>query len=202
MKVSTEDRMMRLVRRHGRGWVFSAKEFVHMAPRQTIDMALHRLAASGRIRRIGRGMYDFPEYSKLLNMDMAPRADRIADAIARKSGWHIQVTGPVALNVLGLSTQVPGRAVFASSGPNRLYTFGSQTIEFVHRTVKETEFLHDETAVIVAALRSLGQDGLTPAARVKIRDWLNPAMRQRVIRDSAWVSGWIQTSILDICKQD
>ncbi len=182
--------------------MFSAKDFSHIAPRQTIDMALHRLAGDGRIRRIGRGMYDFPEHSKLLNMELAPRSDRVAAAIARKFGWRIQVTGPVALNVLGLSTQVPGRAVFTSSGPSRSYSFGSMTIEFIHRLLKETDFQHDETAVVVAAIRSLGPDGITPAVKAKIRDWLNPAMRRRLARDSAWVSGWIQNAILDICRQE
>ena len=202
MKISNEDRMMRIVRRNGRGWVFSAKDFSHIAPRQTIDMALHRLAVDGRIRRIGRGMYDFPEHSRLLNMELGPRSDRVAAAIARKFGWRIQVTGPVALNLIGLSNQVPGRAVFLSSGPNRSYSFGSLTIEFVHRLLKETDFQHDETAVVVAAIRSLGQNGITPAVKVKIRDWLNPAMRRRLVRDSAWVSGWIQNTVLDICRQD
>jgi integrase len=68
-----------------------------------------------------RGIYDYPRFSKLLDQSLSPDIDQVARALARKFRWCIQPTGATALNFLGLSTQVPARAVYLSDGPDRVY---------------------------------------------------------------------------------
>src|SRR4051812_12476316 len=92
-----------------------------MGGRPTVDSALHRLERNGSIRRTIRGIYDRPQFSKLLSTKLGPDLDQVAQALARKFGWRIQARGAVALNLLRLSMQVPARAVYLSDGPNRLY---------------------------------------------------------------------------------
>ncbi len=76
------------------------------------------IRSTSAIRRVIRGIYDYPKFSNLLGQQLSPDLDQVAAALARKFGWHIQVTGPSALNLLGLSTQVPGRIIYASDGPD------------------------------------------------------------------------------------
>src|ERR1035438_10354000 len=91
-----------------------------VASRLTVDSALHRLEKRGEIRRVIRGIYDYPRFSKLLDQHLSPDIDQVARALARKFRWRIQPTGAKALNFLGLSTQVPARAVYLSDGPDRV----------------------------------------------------------------------------------
>lgn len=198
MKDGVEKSVLRIIRRHGRGWVFSAKDFVHLGSRSAVDMALHRLDADGLVRRIGRGLYYYPRQSRVLNSELSPDASRIAAATARKFGWRIQVTGSTALNLMGVSTQVPGRAVFLSDGPARKYSFGTQHIEFIQSPLKDTGFRHEETAVIVAGLKSLGEVNITPDVIEAIRRWLKPELRRHVLRESKSVVGWVQAAIMEI----
>ncbi|MCU0858600.1 MAG: DUF6088 family protein, partial [Pontiellaceae bacterium] len=93
--------------KHEASWCFSQKDFMGIAGRNALEQAFFRLLKEGKIRRIGRGLYDVPRYSELLKMVLSPSADQIAKAIARKHGWRILPTGAHAANMLNLSTQVP-----------------------------------------------------------------------------------------------
>jgi hypothetical protein len=109
------------------------------------------------IRRVIRGIYDFPRSSELLGRQLGPDLDQVAQALARKFGWRIQPGGAAAQNILGLSTQVPSEVVYLSDGPNRRYTIGKTTLEFKHTALKEAGFKLRESSIIVHALKSLGQ---------------------------------------------
>ncbi len=104
---------------NGRGWAFSPRDFLDIGERATVDSALHRLMARGEVRRVIRGIYDYPRFSKLLEQQVSPDIDQVARTIGRKFRWRIQPSGATAMNLLGLSTQVPGRVVYLSDGPDR-----------------------------------------------------------------------------------
>ncbi|MBN1981875.1 MAG: hypothetical protein JW795_10100 [Chitinivibrionales bacterium] len=55
-----------------------------------------------------RGVYDYPKIGTLIAGLLGLDIDQVAHAIARKHGWTIKPSGETALNILGLSTQVPG----------------------------------------------------------------------------------------------
>lgn len=50
----------------GRGWAFSSNDFVEDFSRSQIDYALSELCREGTIRRVCRGIYDYPKFSELL----------------------------------------------------------------------------------------------------------------------------------------
>ena len=120
MAQSTENKVISRIRGTGMGWAFSPRDFLDLGERPTIDSALHRLVQQGKIRRIIRGIYDFPRASKFLKGPLSPDIDQVARALARKFRWRIQPSGATALNILGLSTQVPARIVYRSDGPDRV----------------------------------------------------------------------------------
>jgi hypothetical protein len=85
------DRIIRRVRAKGHGWVFTPKHFVDFGTRGSIDMALSRLAKAGLIRRIDRGLYNYPRQHAKLGA-LSPDADSIAPHSPRKreTGWHLR----------------------------------------------------------------------------------------------------------------
>src|SRR5690606_27643572 len=103
----------------------------------------------GRIRRIAHGMYDYPGYSDLLKKELSPDIDQVASAYARKFNWRIEVSGETALNLLGLSTQVPASYVYLSDGPNRSYEVMGQTLRFKKSALKNIGFKYRESTLLV-----------------------------------------------------
>ncbi len=182
--------------------MFSAKDFAHLGSRGAIDIALYRLLGKGTIRRVIRGIYDFPKQSSLLNQELSPDMDAVANALARKFGWRIQVTGASALNLLGLSTQVPGRVVYVSDGADRVFKVGKSTIEFKNTPLKEAGFELKESSLLVQGLKSLGADQMTPEVINSIRKWLHPRLRARVLKDTQSATGWVQAAIAKICRKE
>lgn len=202
MDQSTEIKAYNRIRGRGRGWTFSQHDFAHLGSRSSIDIALHRLLRKGTIRRIIRGIYDYPRSSELLGRQLGADLDQVAQALARKFGWRIQPSGIAAQNILGLSTQVPAKLLYLSDGPNRRYTIGKTTLEFEHTASKETGFKLRESSLIVQALKSLGAERITPEVLTSLRNWLDPKLRSQVLSDTRTATGWAYAAIREICRED
>jgi hypothetical protein len=129
--LSIQDRMLYRIRAKGRGWAFSAKDFLDLGGRKAIDVSLIRLTNRGDIRRLTRGLYDFPKIHPDLGM-MSPSIDSVAKLIARKTNSELKITGAEAANALGLTAQVPARIIYLTDGPTRKLKVGHQVIELRH----------------------------------------------------------------------
>src|SRR5260221_9602211 len=106
-RIST--RIFRRIQAHGRGFVFTPADFADLGSRASVDQTLSRLARRSRIRRLSRGVYDYPRVSSDLG-PLSPTTDSIAHAVARQTHSVAQVGPAQAASQLGLSTQVPARA--------------------------------------------------------------------------------------------
>jgi len=186
---------------HGRGWVFSKSDFIDEVSADSIDKALSELAKEGKIRRIARGLYEYPRYSELLGQDLSPDMDKVAHAYARKFNWHIQPSGDTALNLLGLSTQVPGRYLYLSNGPNRSYEVLGMLLEFKRTALKESGFKYGLSAVVVQALKALGKERVTEEILQAIRKHIDPKMCSKILKDTKTTTTWIFELIKKMCKE-
>jgi len=202
MPQTTSSKVTRKIYGMGRGWAFSVIDFSTFGRRSAIDITLHRLLKRGTIRRVTRGIYDYPRTSDRLETQLSPDLDQVARAIARKYGWRIQPSGNAALNLLGLSTQVPSRFLYLSDGPNRTYQIGRQALAFKKSPLKESSLKLRESGIIVQALRSLGKERISPEVVSKIRKWLAPEKRSLVLKDTRTVTGWVYDAIRRICNQE
>lgn len=109
-------RIIAAIHGRGRGSVFVPADFVNIGSRGAVDVALHRLARQGAIRRLARGVYDFPKEHSVLG-PLAPSAEDIARALAGRDRTRLQPAGAYAANALGLSEQVPAKLVFLTAPP-------------------------------------------------------------------------------------
>src|SRR5665213_884471 len=119
------------------GSVFSTQDLLAEGrlgtSRSALDIALKRLADEGDLVRAGRGVFAIPESHAVLG-SLPPKLESVAAAIARRSGDTMLPSGAEAANRLGLSTQVPGRPVFYTTGRASRRTAGTQRYELRHRT--------------------------------------------------------------------
>src|SRR5882724_9501189 len=201
MTQSIEDKLVSRIYGNGRGWAFSQADFADLGSRSAIDLALHRREREGIIRRVIRGIYDYPRDSKAIRGRVSPDIDQVAHALARKFAWRIQPDGATAQNLLGLSTQVPARAVYLSDGPDRSYTVGRNKLEFEHTALKEAGFKLPESRLIVHALRAFGEERITPKVITQIRRQFDSALRQRILLDTKTATGWVYAAIQEIAKE-
>ena len=202
MQQIVEQKILSRIYGNGRGWAFSQADFADLGPRPTIDSALHRREREGVIRRVIRGIYDYPRQSKALRGPVSPDIDQVAHALARKFAWRIQPDGATAQNLLGLSTQVPARVVYLSDGPDRSYTVGKTSLAFEHTALKEAGFKLSESRLIVQALKAYGENRITPKIIALVRKKFDPALRQRILLDTKTATGWVYAAIQDIAKED
>ena len=196
-----EDQIIARVYGHQRGWAFSKNDFVDLAGDAAIRKALSRFEAKGTIRRVLRGVYDYPRISTLLDEPMGPDMDELASAIARKSGWRIQPSENTALNLLGLSTQVPAQSVYLSDGPGKSYDIGNRQLVFKKRRLKESGFKLSESELVVQALKALGQERIDSKVRQTLSEKWTPETWKKILRDARTAPAWVCDVIRTIAEE-
>ena len=179
--------------------VFVASDFSHIAPINTVRQCLSRLEKSQQIVRIMRGVYYQPAYSEFLQEYEAPSPYHVAMALTRNFGWTIAPSGTAALNMLGLSTQVPAHWAFVSDGPYRSFSFGNITIEFKHCSAKEIFGMSYKTALVIQAIKALGKEGIDEESLQRIRRNLSPKEETALLEEARRTTAWIYEAIKIIC---
>ena len=184
------------------GAVFVAPDFADIADTATIRQGLKRLYQSGIIRRIIRGIYEKPKYSKLLDEYVAADPDAVAKALARCYHWTIAPCGNTALNLLGLSTQVTAVWSYISDGPYKTYEWNSTKLEFKHRTNKEITGLSYMTSLVIQALKTLGRINVTPEIIQTLSKKLSENEKQACLREATESTDWVYDTIRKMCGGD
>ena len=184
------------------GAVFVAPDFADIADTATIRQGLKRLYQSGIIRRIIRGVYEKPKYSKLLDEYVAADPDAVAKALARCYHWTIAPCGNTALNLLGLSTQVTAVWSYISDGPYKTYEWNSTKLEFKHRTNKEITGLSYMTSLVIQALKTLGRTNVTPEIIQTLSEKLSEDEKQACLKEATESRDWVYDTIRKMCGGD
>jgi hypothetical protein len=202
MPQSIANKILKRINNHGRGWIFSTKDFFDLGDRYAVNMALHRLKNKGRIRQILRGIYDYPAFSRILNALATPNPYHIIETIARTYGWTICPSGNTALNLLGLSTQVPAKYIFYTDGPSKKYNWNGAQFEFLHRAIKETSGLSPRTALAVQALKALGRENTTEKVIARLRKEFSEKELRNAIRETQVATNWIYAALKRATEKD
>jgi len=187
----TAGKIKRRIIAKGRGAVFTPPDFLDLGSRAAVDQALSRLAHQGVVRRLTRGIYDYPKHSPRLG-PLSPDPDAVAAAIARKDGRIVQISPARAANMLGLTTQVPAKAVYLTDGPTRTKQIGHQTIIMRNAAAKNLAGAGKATGMVFQALRYLGKDGVDAAAISRLAKAINADTRRALVRDALQAPGWMR----------
>lgn len=183
------------------GTVFIPSDFADIAEAAKVNMCLKRLKESGELTSLKRGVYMKPRYSALLNQPVPARSDDVAKAMARNFGWTIVPCGDTALNLLGLSTQIPAVWSYVSDGPYRRYTVDGIKLQFKH-TDRKSEIigLSENTALVIQALRAIGKENITQKDLKKLSGKLDESEKSRLLLEGQRAAAWIYEAIKRICK--
>ena len=169
---------------------FTPKHFVNLASSDAVKKALERLVKSKKIRRVTRGIYDFPYESKLTGI-LSPDITKVVEAIASRDKIRTQPTGAQAANLLGLSEQVPVKVVYLTDGRSKKIIVGNVTIEFRATSIKHMNLAGSLLGLIVQAFKYIGEDKIDDSIINKIKKALIQNPNEELLAKLDSVPTWI-----------
>lgn len=181
------------------GSVVSPKDFLHLHNRAAIDQTFSRLAKQGKLIRIEQGAYVAPVHSRFGSHP--PEPEKVIESLAKKSGQIMVSHGAAAANSLGLTTQVPIREVFMTSGRSHKLKFGSRTIEIKHAPHWQIALGNRPAGAMVRALSWLGQENATEAIN-KLREHLSIEELKVVFASRSILPSWMAKLVSETFAAD
>ncbi len=170
--------------------MFTPGHFFDLGTPSSVRMALRSLTQKGTIRRLAQGLYDYPV--KHPNMgEHFPGPEQIAEALAARDGLRLQPSGAYAANLLGLSTQVPAKAIFLTDGSNRHVKVGNQEVILKRTTPKNMATAGRISGLVIQALRYLGKDHVDEKVVSQLAQVLTDEDLRVLSRDIRHAPGWI-----------
>jgi hypothetical protein len=202
MQVTYKELVVRKIESFGTGAVFIANDFLEIASYERIRNILNRLVKDGTIRRILKGVYDQPRYSELLGEYEAPNVHQVALAIARKYNWSIIPSENTALNILGLSTQVPVNWSYLSDGRYITYSFDGIDIEFKRRSNAEISNMSTTTAMVIQAIKAIGKDRISEQQINILKKRLSSKEKAALLMEGKTATTWIYEVLRQLNEED
>lgn len=195
---SVPDRVMKRVRARGRGSVFTPSDFLTVAVRSSVDQALSRLVKGGQLRRLARGLYDYPKLHPKLG-PLSPAPDDVAQALARETGSQVQIAGARAANALGLSTQVPAQSTYLTDGPSRRVVLGKRVVDLRHASPKHLIAPGSPAGTVVQALRHVGPVRAADVAQIAARR-LSANDKKTLASTAIQAPAWMRPTLVSIAN--
>ena len=194
------DQIKNRIKNFDSGKVFINNDFLDIAGNETVRRTLNQLVSENKIKRVINGFYYNPRYSKLIGEYEAVSIHELALAIARKYNWNIAPYNSTALNLLGLSTQVPTHYKYISSGRYKEYKIGDSILEFKKVNPGEIANMSLKTATAIQAIKSLGKENINDQVKQKIRENLSEKEKLDLMNESKSVPSLIYEVIREICE--
>ena len=111
--------------------------------------------------------------------------------LARNYNWTICPCGDTVLNEFGLSTQVPAKQTYISSGPYRKYEIGERTLEFKHASSKEIAGRAKTSARVVRALKTIKDKNIDEKTIDTIGKRLSKDEKRLLMNDAKTAPIWM-----------
>ncbi len=198
MVTSVPDRIMQRARAGGRGGVFTPRDFLDIAARAAVDQGLSRLVKNGKLRRLARGLYDFPKIHPKLG-PLSPSPDVVAQALVRETDSLLQIDGARAANALGLSTQVPAQSTYLTDGPSRRVVLGKRVIHVRHASPKHLVVPGSAAGTVVQALRHVGATRAADVARIAAGS-LSAREKRTLAAATVQAPAWMRPTLVAIAN--
>lgn len=202
--IPVADRIVRRMSAHGRGrWVCTPKDLLDLGSREAVDQALSRLVKAGRLRRAGRGLYDLPRISSVLERPAPVDLEAAVAALARRDAMRIMPDGATAAHRLGLTNVVPARAGYVTDGATRTVAIDGRTIRLRHAGPRVMRWAGRPAAPVAQALCWLGPDAVRDLRVVLIlKRNLSDGVKRDLLRNGRDLPGWMQPLVRDIATDE
>ena len=196
---SIDNKLISMIYGRGRGFVFTPNLFSSLGNPQAIGMSLIRLCRKGTIRRLARGLYDYPRINDQLGL-LSPSIDDVAHALKGRDATRMQPSGAYAANLLGLSDQVPMKVVFLTDGPSKHIKLDKQEIILKRTTPRNMATAGRISGLVTQALRHLGQRLIDQSVIQNLKKKISDDDKRQLIKDLQYAPAWIADIMRNIAK--
>ncbi len=200
---SIDKEIKRKIKQNKRGKIFFGEDFAKFGSPAAIRVALHRVVKEGLLVRVAFGIYYYPKHDKEMYgyiFKDTPSIDRIAHAIAKRDKCRIVPTASHALNMLGLSTQVPMNVVYITDGAARRIKVGKgRGILLKHTSdLKRLSYKSQTLMLIVSALREIGENKITDEEKEIVKKHFSTVSKKEFEMDIKLIPVWIRKFLLSL----
>jgi hypothetical protein len=178
----------------GEGRLYVVGDFADLNNDALVTRVLSRLEKEKLMIRLSQGVYLYPNQNRY--GVHKPSIDVIAKAIAEKDKARIIPSGLTALNVLGLSTQVPMNAIYLTNGTPRIVTVGNRKIVFKKSVPRNFAYQSELFPLVVSAMKEMGEENINDDVVLKLKKILAKETNQELIRQDFLIAPqWIRKKL-------
>lgn len=196
---SVESQILARIIGKRKGYVFTPSDFLDLGSRSAVDSALSRIVRTGRIRKLARGLYDYPRHDPRLG-SLMPSTDMVVGALRGRDEIRLQPSGANAANVLGLSSQVPVRIVYLTDGRSRTVRLGRRQIVLKQTTPRHMATAGRTSGTVIQALRWLGKRNVDEKTISTLRRRLTDREKKQLLKDSRHAPAWVGDVMREIAR--
>lgn len=161
-EISTAKKIENIIKKNPKTTVYTIQSFRDIDNYDNIRKILSRMVKNGKLSRVSRGFYKPVDFNEFLGEETALNQEDFVKAYAEFYKLSLAPCGDTALNVLGLSSQVPNVYCYVTDGPSKVIKLADgREVEFKHRTIREISSLSFKEAALVEALKFLGSGNIT-----------------------------------------
>jgi hypothetical protein len=193
-RTSVDSAIQHRLNENGRGWVFTPAQLSELGSRDAVASALKRYKASGAIRQIAWGLYDYPVVDSVFGV-VPPTVERVVAAIAARDAVRVQPGGAMAANALGLSTQVPAKLVYLTDGRSQRIVIGRNEIILKHTSPRCMASAGRVSGLVFEALRFFGKERVTNDMIHTLQRRLHNDDIQQIQRDIVHAPVWMARAL-------
>lgn len=197
MEENIGKRIVNNIKKCGRGSIFFPNSFVSYGDIKSVSKSLERLTNDAVIIRLANGIYLYPKIDKELGLGVLyPSVEEVALQVAKRDKAHIAPTGAYAMNLLGLSTQVPMNVVFLTDGsPRKIRLGNNKTISFKHTVPKNLAFVNKTAQLATFALKEIGQSNVNEEHLKQLQKVFSSINEKTIETDYKLMPAWIRKII-------
>lgn len=189
---SVSEQIMEFAEASPEGFPLRPKDFLHLGRRPAVHQAFSRLARQDRLRRIFQGVYVRTVETRFGRC--GPKIGKVIEELSKLWGETIVYSAGSSANFLGLTTQIPMREVYFTSGPSRQLRFGALEVELRHAPHWQLVGENRPAGVLIRALTFLHPEE-TEEALGKVMPRLSDADMAELVVARAALPGWIAESL-------
>ena len=188
---SLPQKLLERIKQKGRGWVFTPHAFADLGEAVSLAVALDRLTSRKAIRRLSRGIYDYPRRHDNFG-ELFPSAGEITKAIAERDGIRLLPAGAYAANLLNLSEQVPAKVVFLTDGRPRKIRIEKLILEFRRGAPRYMALAGTEAGLVIQALRHIGKEHVTDDTVAILLANLSRESKESLLKTTNVAPAWMR----------
>ena len=203
MQENIGKRIVNNIKKCGRGSIFFPNSFVSYGDIKSVSKSLERLTNDAVIIRLANGIYLYPKIDKELGLGVLyPSVEEVALQVAKRDKAHIAPTGAYAMNLLGLSTQVPMNVVFLTDGsPRKIKLGNNRIITFKHTVPKNLAFVSKTAQLATFALKEIGQSNVKDEHLKVLKQVFASINEKSIEADYKLMPAWIRKIIKRFYEQ-